>query len=198
MRYDPAHKQRTRNQILTEAASAIRVKGPEAVSVADVMNKLGLTHGGFYAHFASKDELVAEAIGSMFEQGAGRFNDLTGGLEPDRALLAYTDWYLSGAHRDSPSGGCPLAAVSGDLPRLPQSARERYGQGVQRLTAGIASLLRRQGCAAAESQALSILSELVGALVMARAVPDRERSDAMLRSARKRLHERLASLPGSG
>jgi TetR/AcrR family transcriptional repressor of nem operon len=193
MRYDPEHKERTHRHILAEAASAIRVKGPEGVSVAEVMNKLGLTHGGFYAHFASKDDLIAQAITSMFDQGAARFMRITEGLEPAAALRAYVDWYLSSAHRDSPSGGCPLAAVSGDLPRLPDGARERYRDGIERLIRALAKLLTRAGHANADSLALAVLSELAGALSFARAVPDRQRSDQMLRTSRARLMARLAA-----
>jgi len=69
MRTTLTKKERTHRQILAEAANAIRIKGPERVGVAEVMNKLGLTHGGFYAHFASKEDLIAQAITSMFDQG---------------------------------------------------------------------------------------------------------------------------------
>src|SRR5271169_6380314 len=145
MRYDADQKQRTHSQILTEAATAIRAKGPDRMVVAEVMNKLGLTHGGFYAHFASKDDLVAQAITSMFDQASAQFLRVTEGLEPRQALQAYIDWYLSAVHRDAPGGGCPLAAVSGDLPRLPEAARLRYGEGAERLAGRVAKLLKTLG-----------------------------------------------------
>src|SRR5271165_1325660 len=151
MRYDGDQKKRTHKQILAEAATALRTKGPERMAVAEVMNKLGLTHGGFYAHFASKDDLVAQAITSMFDQGSAQFLRLTEGLEPRQALQAYVDWYLSVAHRDAPGGGCPLAAVSGDLPRLPEAARLRYSEGVERLAARVANLLKTLGTKNAEA-----------------------------------------------
>src|SRR5271170_3204693 len=168
MRYDADQKQRTHNQILAEAATAIRAKGPDRMVVAEVMSKLGLTHGGFYAHFASKDDLIAQAITSMFDQGSARFLRLTAGLEPRQALQAYVDWYLSAAHRDTPGGGCPLAAVSGDLPRLPEAARLRYSEGVERLAARVAQLLKTLGAKNAESLALSAISEMAGAMTLAR------------------------------
>jgi len=197
MRYDTDQKERTHRQILAEAADAIRRKGPDRVGVAEVMNKLGLTHGGFYAHFASKDDLIAQAITSMFDQGYGNFLRRTEGLEPRQALAAYVDWYLSPAHRDAPSGGCPLAAVSGDLPRLPEAARVRYSEGVERLAAALAQFLRKLKAENAEALAFSALSEMAGTLTFARAILDRGRSDQLLRASRRMVKTRLGlSRPG--
>ena len=192
MRYDADQKERTHRQILAEAANAIRTKGPDRVGVAEVMSKLGLTHGGFYAHFASKEDLVSQAITSMFEQGYANFLRKTEGLEPREALEAYVNWYLSQAHRDAPNRGCPLASVSGDLPRLPDAARIRYTEGVERLTAGIAKLIKKLGIKNAEALALSALSEMAGALALARAVSDSERSDWMLQASCEMVKSRLA------
>src|SRR5271170_4459442 len=177
MRYDAEQKKRTHQLILAEAASAIRTKGPDRMVVADVMNKLGLTHGGFYAHFASKDDLIAQAITSMFDQGTAQFLRLTEGLEPKQALQAYIDWYLSTAHRDAPGGGCPLAAVSGDLPRLPEAARLRYSEGAERLAGRVAKILTTLGNKNAAALALSAVAEMAGAMALARAVADSARSN---------------------
>jgi|SRR5271165_401381 len=191
MRYDADQKKRTHKQILAEAATALRTKGPERMAVAEVMAKLGLTHGGFYAHFASKDDLVAQAITSMFDQGSAQFQRLTEGLGPRQALQAYVDWYLSVAHRDTPGGGCPLPAVSGDLPRLPEAARLRYSEGVERLAASIAKLLKKLGAKNSEALALSAVSELAGAMTLARAVADSARSNQILRNSREIVKARL-------
>jgi TetR/AcrR family transcriptional repressor of nem operon len=191
MRYDADQKERTHRQILAEAANAIRTKGPDRVGVAEVMSKLGLTHGGFYAHFASKDDLIAQAITSMFEQGFANFLRRTEGLEAREALQTYIDWYLSKAHRDAPNRGCPLASVSGDLPRLPDTARVRYTEGVERLTAALAKLLKKLGAKNADALAFSALSEMAGALALARAICDPERSDQMLQTARDMVKSRV-------
>jgi TetR/AcrR family transcriptional repressor of nem operon len=197
MRYDVDQKERTHRQILAEAADAIRIKGPERVGVAEVMNKLGLTHGGFYAHFASKDDLIAQAITSMFDQGFSNFLRKTERLEPQRALEAYVDWYLSKAHRDAPGRGCPLAAISGDLPRLPEPARARYTEGVERIAAGIGKLLKKLGKKDTEALAFSALAEMAGTLTFARAIMDPERSDRLLRASSELVKERLGvSLTG--
>lgn len=191
MRYDAEQKTRTHAQILAEAAAAIRTKGPDRMVVAEVMHKLGLTHGGFYAHFASKDDLIEQAITSMFDQGSAQFQRLTQGLEPRQALQAYIDWYLSAVHRDAPGGGCPLAAVSGDLPRLPEAARLRYGEGVERLAARLAKLLKTLGNKNAEALAMSAVSEMAGAMTLARAVADPARSNQILRNSRESVKARL-------
>jgi TetR/AcrR family transcriptional repressor of nem operon len=193
MRYDADQKERTHRQILAEAANAIRTKGPDRVGVAEVMSKLGLTHGGFYAHFTSKDDLIAQAITSMFDQGFANFLRRTEGLEPQKALQAYVDWYLSKAHRDAPSRGCPLACVSGDLPRLPEAARVRYTEGVERLVAGLTKLLKKLGCENTEVLAFSALAEMAGALALARAISDPQRSDWVLQSSCEMVKSRIVA-----
>jgi TetR/AcrR family transcriptional regulator, transcriptional repressor for nem operon len=198
MRYDTDQKERTHRQILAEAADAIRRKGPDRVGVAEVMNKLGLTHGGFYAHFASKDDLIAQAITSMFDQGYDNFLRRTESLEPPQALAAYVDWYLSPAHRDAPSGGCPLAAVSGDLPRLPQASRIRYTEGIERLATAMATLLNKLDAKNAEALAFSALAEMAGTLTIARAVLDPGRSDQLLKVSRGMVKARLGILRQRG
>jgi len=192
MRYDADQKERTHRQILAEAANAIRTKGPDRVGVAEVMAKLGLTHGGFYAHFSSKDDLIAQAITSMFDQGYANFLRKTEGLEPQKAIEAYVDWYLSIAHRDAPNRGCPLASVSGDLPRLPEAARVRYTDGVERLTTAIAKLLKKLGHSNSETLAFSAMSEMAGALALARAIVDPERSNEILDASRVMVKSRIA------
>ncbi len=191
MRYDAEHKERTHQRILAEAASAIRTKGPDRVGVAEVMAELGLTHGGFYAHFGSKDELVACAISYMFDRMIARFERKTAGLPPAAALAAYIDSYLSLAHRDAPGRGCALAALSGDLPRLPAEARARFTEGAKRLPAALARLIGKLGHADPESLAVSAVSELVGALALARAIADEERSQAILAVSRASIKARL-------
>jgi TetR/AcrR family transcriptional regulator, transcriptional repressor for nem operon len=193
MRYDSEQKERTHRQILAEAADVIRVKGPERVGVAEVMSKLGLTHGGFYAHFASKDDLIAQAITSMFDQGFANFLRRTEGLEPRKALAAYVDWYLSKEHRDARNRGCPLAAISGDLPRLPEAARVRYTEGMERIAAAMAKLLKKLGEKDADALALSALAEMAGTLTLARAILDPERSDRMLQASGEMVKARLGA-----
>jgi len=196
MRYDSDHKARTRERILEEAANAIRAAGPQGVSVGGLMKQAGLTHGGFYAHFGSKDDLIAEAIGHMFGGPYANFAALTEGKPPAEALAAYVDFYLSGRHRDARDRGCPLPALSGDVARMPASARARFGEGAARLRSAIAGLLKAMGRADAETLAASAIAEMVGAIALARATDDAAGSDAILASTRASLRNRLG-LPQS-
>lgn len=191
MRYDAEHKQKTRERVLVEAAKAIRAEGPHKIGVAAVMAKAGLTHGGFYAHFESKDDFIAAAIGQMFAEGRARLDKALDGRSPEQGLAAYIEFYLSVAHRDTRSAGCPLPFLSADAPRLPGPSRERFAQGVAGLTARLASTFESLGRDHAEETAASMLSELVGAVALARAEPDPTRSAAILARSRAALKRRL-------
>src|SRR3569623_2604629 len=113
MRYDPEHKQKTREKVLDAAAEAIRTEGPHKLGVAGVMAKAGLTHGGFYAHFQSKEDLVAQAIDHMFARSQLKRIDREEGLAPAEKLVAFIDHYLSPGPRASPIGS-PLPALTAD------------------------------------------------------------------------------------
>lgn len=197
MRYDAEHKARTRARILKEAAKAIRSEGPQRIRVAGVMSRAGLTHGGFYAHFSSKDNLVAEAITQMFQDSAASFDRVVTGRSPADALSAFIDYYLSSSHRDARDTGCPLAALATDLPRLKTTARTRFADGVTRLTTMLASWFEAHGSPDPGAEAASTLAELVGAIGLARAVPSREQSNAILANSRMMLKRRLGVEPAS-
>jgi TetR/AcrR family transcriptional repressor of nem operon len=199
MRYDGEHKQRTRERVLKEAGKAIRAQGPMKVGVAEVMAKAGLTHGGFYAHFANRDEMLGAAVDQMFVEAGARFKIETGSqADAARALAAYIDFYLSRAHRDTRTSGCPLPFLSADAPRLPPAARWSYAAGVERMTAVIADLLMGMGHAQPHAAASSALSEMVGALALSRADPDLARADARLADSRRSVKHRLGleDVPG--
>ena len=191
MRYDADHKQKTRERVLKVAAREIRAQGPHRIGVAGVMAKAGLTHGGFYAHFASKDDLVASAIGQMFQEARGRQQKALADLTPAEGLAAYIEFYLSNDHRDARTAGCPLPFLSADAPRLDEAARARFAAGVASLTETLAERLVAVGHANAHELASSMLSEMVGAVSLARAEPDPERSDAILARSRAALKRRL-------
>lgn len=192
MRYDSDHKSETRRRVLKEAAREIRAKGPAGIAVAGIMARAGLTHGGFYAHFKSKDDLVAAAIETMFEEARGRSNLTTTNDDPRAALRGYVDFYLSPLHRDSRERGCPLPSLSGDLARLDPESRIRFGQGVANLTGHLADALDRIGVSDPAVAASSMLTELVGAIALSRAVADPAQSDAILAHARASLNQRFA------
>ena len=191
MRYDSEHKEKTRARVLKEAAKAIRAEGPHRIAVAGVMAKAGLTHGGFYAHFKSKDDLVAAAVEAMFQDAKARFAWETADRSPAEGLCAYIDFYLSPLHRDARSSGCPITALAADLPRLEGEVRREYGKGVARLEARIAGHLAMLGRTDAEALGQSALAELVGALSLSRAVADPDQSNRILETSRAALKQRL-------
>ncbi|CAN5209453.1 TetR/AcrR family transcriptional regulator [soil metagenome] len=191
MRYDAEHKQKTRERVLKAAAKAIRTEGPHKIGVAAVMAEAGLTHGGFYAHFESKDAFIAAAVGQMFAEGRAKLDRAMEGREPAAGLATYLDFYLSAAHRDTRTSGCPLPFLSADAPRLAAPSREQFAQGVAGLTDRLAQVLMQLGRPDAEEAAGSMLSEMVGAVSLARAEPDPVRSCAILARTRSSLTRRL-------
>jgi TetR/AcrR family transcriptional regulator, transcriptional repressor for nem operon len=192
MRYDSEHKQRTREKVLKAAAKAIRAQGPHRVGVAAVMGKAGLTHGGFYAHFDSKDDLIAAAIGQMFEEARGNWERLTEAKQPAAALAAYIDFYLSTTHRDAVSAGCPIPILAPESRRLGKPSRDQFAAGVARLTERFRSQLELLGTPNAADEASSMLAEMIGALALARAEQDSARSDAILAASKQRLKTRFS------
>jgi TetR/AcrR family transcriptional regulator, transcriptional repressor for nem operon len=191
MRYDSEHKQRTREKVLKAATKAIRSEGPHRVGVASVMSGAGLTHGGFYAHFGSKDDLISAAIDAMFGESRAKFLKETGDLPPEQALNAYIDFYLSPQHRDAVSVGCPIPVLAADARRLSKQTREQFARGVSHLAERITEQLQKLGRQDPAAQAHSMLSELVGALLIARSEPDVARSDAILKASRRSVKQRL-------
>ena len=192
MRYEPDYKAKTRQKVLAEAAKTMRAEGVQGMGVANVMAKAGLTHGAFYAHFESKDALIAETVKEMILQARGRFDAVTGDLGPDDALRAYVEFYLSPRHRDNDQTSCPLPWVASDVARLGTSPRKHYGATVDGLTELVATRLRALDHADADAAASSVVAELIGALALSRAVADKGQSDLILQRSRDSIIARLA------
>lgn len=172
---------KTRERVVHEAAREIREKGPDGVAVAGVMARAGLTHGGFYSHFASKDELVGAAVSAMFEEvnGAPAETGSTGDAAAKlRGILPY---YFSPEHRDDMQGGCPMVALCGDMARTEGVARSRFQLGLAEMNGRLATALAAMGVDHPESEANVLQAQMVGALTLARAMGPGEASDAMLR-----------------
>jgi len=191
MRYDTEHKQRTHEKVVHEAANAIRLHGPDKIGIADLMSKAGLTHGGFYAHFKSKDDLIAEAISFMFEDRLEVFRNCLVGFEPAEGLARYIDFYLSTRHRDRRDKGCPVAALAGDIARMPVVARKRFEVGIQRLTDAFSDILKTMQKPQPDMLAASVVAEMVGAMTIARAVSNADLSERILDNARTNVKGRI-------
>ncbi|WP_443751015.1 TetR/AcrR family transcriptional regulator [Asticcacaulis solisilvae] len=199
MRYDPDHKARTRLRLLTEAAILLREAGPDGLSVATLMKRQGLTHGGFYAHFESKEDLIEQAIDAMFDKTCERFVARTRGLNPREALIAYADYYLSPAHINRAGQGCPVPACAGDVARLGAGARRHFEAGIARLEGLIADTFLMAGLSPADAawEAAGLLGRLAGGVVAARAVKSSAMQDHIAHAARLGIERDLDRLPRS-
>lgn len=192
MRYHESHRDETRTKILKIAGRALRAKGPEGVAVAEVMKEAGLTHGGFYAHFKSKDALLAEALAGVFEVSKKKFLAAVDGLPPKAALAAYVDFYVSTRHRDGRESGCPVTALNSDMPRQSKPVREVFGAGMKSLILGVQTLIENAGIEGdAHALAASVISAMAGAVAISRSIPDKQLSDEMLTTARESIKARL-------
>ena len=198
MRYGGDHKAQTRDRVLKEAAAALRADGPDRVGVAGVMSRAGLTHGGFYAHFASKDDLLAEAVDYMFADAAAAICERADGEEPLAELSRWIDLYLSMKHCGSRDRGCPIPILAGELHRLPDGARSRFGAAVRRFEDRLAGLLEQAGIADAHERAQSAMAEMIGAVSLSRVLPDTQ-AERLLAGARQSVRCKLGlrAPPGS-
>src|ERR1700677_2078363 len=164
-----------------------RLHGMENVAVADIMKESGFTHGGFYNHFESKDDLAAEAIASAFDVVASNLSEkLASGKHPQESLSTFVARYLSPPHRDSKSGGCPASALSVDAARSGKAIQTAFVKGVEAYLDMIAAQMGADE-QEARQQAIALFSGLVGAMILSRAVKksDPRLSDELLSSARR-------------
>jgi TetR/AcrR family transcriptional repressor of nem operon len=191
MRYTPDHKARTRERVLAAAAAAIRTDGPDRLGVAAVMAGAGLTHGGFYAHFRSRDDLLAGTVGFMADQARVAFHADVAAVDPRAGLQRFVDRYLSLRHCQSRDAGCPIPILSGDLHRLPAAARQPFNAAVERMIAGVADLLDRLERPDARQRATSAVAEMVGAVTLARAAADPAVAEALLECTRASVEAKL-------
>jgi TetR/AcrR family transcriptional repressor of nem operon len=169
----------TRERILEQASRLFREHGLDGIGVADLMKGAGLTHGGFYAHFDSKEDLMAQACERALLRSAERWTRMAD-AEGHRALDAIAKSYLSARHRDTPGSGCALATLGSDVPRHGAKVRAAATAGLRALIDALARLMPGRTKAAKRKQALVTYSTMLGALVLARAVDDPALSDEIL------------------
>jgi TetR/AcrR family transcriptional repressor of nem operon len=189
MGHSKASKANTHAKLVETAAARFKEHGVDGISLADLMHDLKLTHGGFYKHFASRDELVAEALELALEQSGQTMRErLFDGDKP--ALDKFVNFYLDEAHRAGRADGCAVAALAGDAARKGAHVQAQFRKSIERNVETLSEALGKgaQGNAhQSRETALLILSALYGALTMARAVGDSPLSREVLRTVRKRL-----------
>ena len=179
MRQSREEKAKTHGRIVDVASQRIRADGLDRPAVAEIMQAAGLTHGGFYKHFGSRDQLVAEAAERAFASSERTMDDIV--QDAEDPLAEFVDFYLSTAHRDAPSTGCAVAGLGPDAARGDDRVRDRYSEQVE------GYLGRLQPLLGSRADAVVALSLLVGALGLARATDDGALSDEILSVVRARL-----------
>ncbi len=189
MGHSRADKAESHHRIVRMAAARFRETGVDGVGVADLMKDAGLTHGGFYRHFASRDELVAEAIECALHEGAQAV-DAVANIKRS-PLAALVDGYLSTAHRDDLATSCAVTTLAGDVARSNDRARSAYTRQVCTYLALLTKLIAGDKQRSRRTKAIAALSTLVGAVSMARAVNDEKLSREILKSAADELKARL-------
>lgn len=170
MRITKEAARNNREKIVGKAAQLFRERGFDGVGLTDLMAQAGFTHGGFYNHFRGKQELMAEAAAEAFREMAVQ----TEGLE----ITDHIDRYLSRTHRDAPGRGCPVAALAGDAARQSNDTKAVFAAGIEGMIAGLERSVPR-------AEAISLLAQTIGAMVLSRACPDDSAlADELLESSR--------------
>ena len=177
MRYNTDHKQATRQRIIQAAGRRFKQDGIDGAGVAAVMSDAGLTNGAFYAHFTSKEDLVADVLADQLRAQRKSFD----AQPPDRrGLEAFIRSYLSPQHRDQCADGCPSAALLDEIARRPVATKQVFTDELMGVIDDIASRLDPTDAEAARTDALTLFGLMLGTLQLARALTDRDLSDQLL------------------
>jgi TetR/AcrR family transcriptional repressor of nem operon len=172
MRYDKSHKETTHRRVVETASARFQKEGLDSVGVANLMKDAGLTHGGFYSHFPSKEALIEEAIVSSMEATFARLCRVA----EDGGIEEFIRYYLRPGHRDHPEKGCAAAALAAEIARHSKPTRAAFTEKTRKLISLIEARLPKPDAATARA----IFATLVGAIQLSRAVSDSKLSDKML------------------
>ena len=175
----PSRKEVTHERIVGAAARAIRRSGYDGTGVADIMKKVGLTHGGFYAHFASREAMLAEAADRAGAESVATLTRVAAAAPPQEALRSMIRAYLSTEHVENAETGCPVAALGSETPRQASRVRRVATRHIKEMIDVVARHSPHQGDPGAYQHALVTVATMVGALVLARAVDDPQLSAAL-------------------
>ncbi|AVV46318.1 TetR family transcriptional regulator [Streptomyces sp. P3] len=176
-RYSKEHKQVTRQRIIEKAGQRFKRDGIDGSGVSTLMSDAGLTNGAFYAHFDSKDDLVANVVADQLRTQVARYNSLRPGHAGLEDLVRE---YLSPEHRDNPGEGCPSAALLDEIVRCEDGAKTAYTDGARAIVDEIAARLSPEDPKSARGEALGLFTMLVGTLQLSRALSDRKFADEVL------------------
>ena len=184
MRYSREHKFQTHARIVKKASVKLREKGAHGIGVADLMKDAGLTHGGFYAHFDSREALVIEAFTHAMDRATEHWRKLAEEMPPEKRLSKVVNAYLTPVHRDDPGHGCAVPTLAAEIARESLKTRRVFAGRMEQMIDMLAGQFHDTPRKAARKQAIAALATMVGSLVMARVAGSGEFSDEILKAGR--------------
>jgi TetR/AcrR family transcriptional repressor of nem operon len=192
MRYSKEHKLETHARIVKKASVRLREKGAHGVGVADLMKEAGLTHGGFYAHFDSREALVIEAFADAMDRSTERWRKLAEQTPPEKRLATIVGTYLTPLHRDDPGHGCAVPTLGAEIARESPKTRKAFAAKLEQMIDMLAAQIPELPRKAARKQAMAVIATLMGTLVLARVAGTGDFSDEILGAGREALLGRTA------
>src|ERR1700723_3666400 len=190
MRYSREHKLETHARIVRKASVRLREKGAHGIGVADLMTDAGLTHGGFYAHFDSREALVIEAFAYAMDRGTERWRKLAEQTPAEQRFATIVDSYLTPLHRDDPGHGCAIPTLGAEIARESPKTRKAFAAKLERMIDMLADQIPEIPRKAARKQAMAAIATMMGTLVMARIAGSGEFSDEILGAGREAVLDR--------
>lgn len=193
MRYSREHKQETHARIVKKASVRLREKGAHGIGVADLMKEAGLTHGGFYAHFDSREALVIEAFAYAMDRSTERWRKIAGETPPEKRLATIVENYLTPVHRDDPGHGCAVPTLGAEIARESLKTRKACAAKLEQMIDMMADQVLDVPRKTARKQAVAALSTMIGTLVLSRIAGNGEFSDEILAAGREAALGRAAA-----
>lgn len=184
MRYSRQHKLETHERIVRKASVRLREKGAHGIGVADLMKDAGLTHGGFYAHFDSREALVIEGFTHAMDRSTERWRKLTERAPPEKRLAKVVNSYLTPLHRDDPGHGCAIPTLGAEIARENSRTRRAFSGRLERMIDVLADQIHGVPRKVARKRAMSAMATMIGTLVMARIAGTGDFSDEILSAGR--------------
>jgi TetR/AcrR family transcriptional repressor of nem operon len=193
MRYSKEHKQETHARIVKKASVRLREKGAHGIGVADLMKEAGLTHGGFYAHFDSREALVIEAFAYAMDRSTERWRKIAEETPPEKRLATIVETYLTPVHRDDPGHGCAVPTLGAEIARESPKTRKAFAAKLEAMIDMMADQVLDVPRKAARKQAVAALATMMGTLVLSRIAGNGEFSDEILAAGREAVVSRAAA-----
>jgi TetR/AcrR family transcriptional repressor of nem operon len=185
MRYSREHKQETHDRIVRKASVRLREKGAHGIGVADLMKEAGLTHGGFYAHFDSREALVIEAFGYAMDRSTEHWKKIAAETSPEKRLALMVETYLSPLHRDDPGHGCSLPALGAEIAREGPKTRKAFATKLDQMIEMMADTITSVPRKAARKQAIATLVTMAGTILLSRVAGTGELSDEVMKAGKE-------------